>query len=122
MYYRIYILGSGAGKFVKVPFNSSHIRWNYTIINCPEGPEGDYEENYIPSSFFKFSLRNLDTNAVYNITEFSLFLPQGFDLYIPNEFYNTAGRFVLRIEFLDTITDILFTIEESEEIFYLVLQ
>ena len=79
--------------------NSSRFEWRYNTDSCVN----NYQDLILTEDNFSFHLIK-NSNTVYNITEFSLDLPQRFDFYVPPEMQ--SNEYSLRIGLCDqTLTD-----------------
>ena len=79
--------------------NSSRLDWRYNSDSCVD----NYEDFILTENIFSLYLTK-NNSIIYNISEFSLYLPQRFDFYIPPEM--RSDEYSLRIGLCDqTLTD-----------------
>ena len=65
----------------------------------------NYEGDIFTQSMFAFSVIR-DHAVIYNISEFSLYLPERFDFYIPNNYDLSTNDYSIRISFCNkNLTD-----------------
>ena len=73
-------VNSSTGELQTSSTNSTRIEWKYKTDTCPN----NYEDLILTEDLFSFNLIK-DNNTMYPITEYSLYLPDRFDFYIPPE-------------------------------------
>ena len=79
--------------------NSSRFEWKYNADSCVN----NYQDLILTEDHFSLNLTN-NGSIVYTISEYSLYLPERFDFYIPPEM--RSDEYSLRIGLCDqTLTD-----------------